>query len=211
MPRPDRDWLQSAFAGRYQPGVHCAGAAPGLSLREITGWGLMQMAAWRGRYSALCERVEQVLGSPPPAGPGRWTAASGLELLTVAPLRLWCLAADGDERLDALAASVDADSACVTWLGHSHARVRIGGPAARALLAQEIAIDLDASALDSGAIARTVLHHIPVLLQCRDAGAGVFDLYLPRSYAASGWEYLLDLATAHGYELHPRAGPDSAV
>ncbi|MDX1608690.1 MAG: hypothetical protein R3225_01045 [Halofilum sp. (in: g-proteobacteria)] len=208
MPRSEREWLQSALAGRYEPGVRATDAAPGLSLREIVDWDLVQLAAWRGRDDELAGHIGSVLGTARPA-PCTGVDADGLELLAVAPLRLWCVAPAGDPRLARLADSLDAAVGCVTPLGHSHARVRIGGPAARALLAQEIAIDLDPAACASGRIARTALHHVPVLLQCRDAAAGVFDLYLPRSFAASSWEYLLDLAEAHGYKLHPRAGPDS--
>lgn len=210
MPTADQERWQSALAGRYEPGVHATDTIPGLSLREIVDWDLVQLASWRGRHGDMAARIESALGTgpPPPCGSVHTDA---IELLGIAPLRLWCVAPSADARVARLVEAIDADVGCVTQLGHSHVRVRIGGPAARTLLAQEIAIDLDSASFADGRIARTALHHVPVLLQCRDADAGVFDLYLPRSFAASSWEYLLDLATAHGYELHPRGGPDSKV
>lgn len=169
-----------------------------ITLREIPIGGLVQAAAWRGRYRPLCEQVGEALNMAVPDAPSRWNETDGSEIFTVAPDRLWCLAPAGDTRIEALQKAIDEDTGCTTDLGHSHVRVRIEGPAARRLLATEIAIDLDANAFSAGRIARTTFHHVPVTLQCRDAQEGVFDLFLPRTFAASTWEYLLDLAHEHG-------------
>lgn len=199
--------IHSAFAHRYEPGRHPADAAPRLALREVVGWDLVQVAAWHGRVDALGERVARALGVTPPDAPGRCAAADGIEVLSVAPLRHWCIAPLGDPRLAALADAIDADTGCVTQLGHSHVRVRITGPATRRLLAQEVAIDLDPGAFPAGTVARTAFHHVPAMLQCTEADVNnpTFDLYLTRTFAESTWEYLLDLAEAHGYEILERA------
>lgn len=204
--------IRSPLATRYEIGRHTAAAEPGITLREIVGWDLVQAACWRGRGDALHAAVEQALGSTPPAGPNRCSAGDAVEILTVAPDRLWCLAPRGDARLAALAASLSPDAGCTTQLGHSHVRLRLGGPATRHLLAREIAIDLAPAAFPADRIARTSMHHVPVLLQCIEAeGDGVYDLYLPHTHAASGWAYLLDLAGAFGYEIAPRAVRDGSA
>ncbi len=203
--------IHSPFAHRYEPGRHPAEAEPCLSIRELVGWDLVQVAAWRGRVDALAERVGRALGVSPPQAPGRCAAADGIELLSVAPLRWWCIAPLGDARLAAVSDAVDADAGCVTRLGHSHVRARISGPATRRLLAQEVAIDLDPDPFPAGTIARTSFHHVPAMLQCIDAAAEIptFDLYLTRTFAESTWEYLLDLAEAHGYEILERTAVGS--
>jgi sarcosine oxidase subunit gamma len=127
-------------------------------------------------------------------------------ILSVAPNRLWCITAINDDRLARLANDLPREVGCTTQLGHSHVRLRIGGPAARHLLTQEIAVDLAPKAFPAGRIARTSLHHVPVLLHCLEpAGDGLFDLFLPYTYAASTWEYLLDLAEGSGYAIEPAA------
>ncbi|MDZ7828207.1 MAG: sarcosine oxidase subunit gamma family protein [Halofilum sp. (in: g-proteobacteria)] len=178
-----------------------------MTLCELTGWDLVQAAAWRGRYEPLCERVQQSLGVAPPDAPGRCVREGELEIITAAPSRLWCIGPVGSERLAGLAEAVDEETGCLTELGHSHARVRLRGPSVRDLLMQEIAIDLDPSVTDAGRVMRTGFHHVPVTLQCIDADAHhpTFDLYLPTTFASSTWEYLLDLATAYGYEILERA------
>lgn len=202
--------IRSALERAYDIGRYPTDAEPGVTLRELVDWDLVQVAAWRGRAEALHEAVAEALGVRPPARPNQLAGAHGVEVLTVAPQRLWCLGPVGDERLAALAAGVDEDTGCVTQLGHSHVRLRIAGPGARRLLAQEVAIDLAGPAFPTGSIARTSFHHVPVLLQSTDADADTFDLYVPRTFAASTWAYLLDLARAHGYEILNRCSPAEA-
>lgn len=202
MPDP-----RSVLGDRYVPG-RAEDGEPGVTLCELTGWDLLQAAAWRGGYDTLRGRVEEALGMAAPDGPGRCATDGDIELITAAPLRLWCIGPSGSDRLARLAATVDEDTGCVTELGHSHARVRLSGPCARDLLMQEIAIDLDPRHTDAGRVMRTGFHHVPVTLQCidADAHAPTFDLYLPTTFASSTWEYLLDLASAYGYEIRERAG-----
>lgn len=198
--------IRSPLANRYTVGRYPADREPGVTFRELVGHDLRQIACWRGRWAALAETVEHTLGTAPPEAPNRHQEANGIELMTVAPNRLWCIAERGDPRLGELSAGMDPDTGCTTELGHSQIRLRIRGPATRRLLAQEIALDLAPHAFPSGTIARTAMHDVPVLLYCVAAeGDGVFDLFLPHTFAASTWDYLLDLATACGYAIEAAA------
>jgi|AntDeeMinimDraft_5_1070356.scaffolds.fasta_scaffold00808_11 sarcosine oxidase subunit gamma len=204
--------IRSPLAAHYSVGRYPADCAPGVTFRERAGHDLRQIACWRGRAAALADTVERTLGVAPPDAPNRHREANGIELMTVAPNRLWCLAERGDPRLDELTASLDPEIGCTTELGHSQIRLRIRGPATRPLLAQEIALDLAPDAFPAGAIARTAFHHVPVLLSCVAAdNDGVFDLFLPHTFAASAWDYLLDLASAHGYAIEAPTGHTDAT
>ena len=196
--------IHSALERTYRVGRPGGDREPGVRLRELVGWDLVQVAAWHDRVAALSERVATALGVAPPEAPNRCRAAEAVEVMSVAPQRYWCIAPADDPRLAGLAAAVDTDTGAVTELGHSQTRVRVEGPAARRLLAQEVALDLDARAFPEGTLARTAFHHVPVLVLCVDADAGVFDLLIARSFAASTWEYLLDLGEAPGCEIGER-------
>jgi len=198
MPEP-----VSAFEDRYAVGRHPVGGEPGVLLREIIGWDLVQAACWRGQVEALHAAIEQRLGVAPPAAPSQCSAGDRVEVLSVAPRRFWCMVPPGDPRPAHLRAAIEPGIGCVTGLGHSHARVRLEGPAVRRLLARDITIDLEAARFPAGRIARTVMHRVPVTLQCIESTPGIFDLYLPRTFAGSAWEYLLELATTYGYEILP--------
>lgn len=199
--------IRSPLANRYTIGRYPDNRQPGVTFREIIGHDLRQVACWRGCRAALAETVERTLGFAPPEAPNRHHEANGIELMTVAPDHLWCIAERGDPRVGELIASLDPETGCTTELGHSQIRLRIRGPATRRLLAQEIALDLAPTAFPSGTIARTAMHHVPVLLYCIAAeDDGLFDLFLPHTFAASAWDYLLDLARTHGYAIEAAAG-----
>ena len=197
--------IRSPLAAHYPVGRHGAVASagdPAVWLYEIVGWDLVQAACWRGCTAALETAIAEATGVTPPA-PGHFRAADGVEVTAAAPDRYWCLAPAGDRRIADLAAAIDDDTGCLTQLGHSHIRVRIEGAGARRLLAREIALDLDPGAFPASRAARTMFHQVPVMLQCRQAQPGTFDLYLPHTYAAGTWAYLLDLALTLGYEVSP--------
>jgi len=191
----------SPLTDHYVPGCQPPdNRDPSVQLGEITGDDRIQIACWRGRDGDLRALLANTLGVEPP-GAGQFSSADGIEVLAVAPDRYWCLGARGDARLATLATAISDDVGCVTQLGHSHVRVRIQGAAARRVLAQEVAIDLEPSAFPTGSAARTVLHHVPVTLQCIAADSATFDLHVPCTFAVSTWTYLLELARPFGYEV----------
>ncbi len=73
-----------------------------------------------------------------------------------------------------------AGSAAVTEQGDGWAGLALGGPGARAALSRLVPLDLDPAAFPSGAMARSMLGHVPALLV---AGATDIELLVPRSYA----------------------------
>ena len=91
------------------------------------------------------------------------------------------------------------DDAVITDIGHSRAVVRIVGPAAPVVLNRGLPIDLDEEAFPVNAFAQSVVHHIPLLVHRieldRDVG---FDLYVPRDFAVSFWEWLITAAEPLG-------------
>ena len=81
--------------------------------------------------------------------------------------------------LDGLAAVTDQSDG---WAG-----LGLTGAAAGDVLARLVPLDLDPSTFPPGAVARSRLQHVPLLLV---AVAGGFELMVPRSYAASAVEDL---------------------
>jgi sarcosine oxidase subunit gamma len=79
--------------------------------------------------------------------------------------------------------------------------VRIAGPRGRDVLAKGTGIDL--ARLAANDVASTLLGDIAVILHAADTEA--VDLYVPRSYALTLWEWLLDAAEEYGTRIEPRA------
>jgi heterotetrameric sarcosine oxidase gamma subunit len=90
-------------------------------------------------------------------------------------------------------------------LDQSDGQVAIGmtGGSVRATLAKGCALDLHPDSFKLGDAAATLLGHIPVHLT--RTGADDFEILVPRSYAASLWDSLGDMAAEFGCEVQPAA------
>jgi len=77
----------------------------------------------------------------------------------------------------------------------------IEGPAARALLGRLLAIDLDPRVFPLRGFAQTGIHHVAGLLL--RASEDRYEFLVPRTFAASTWEVLIDVARSFGYDVMP--------
>jgi sarcosine oxidase subunit gamma len=139
---------------------------------------MVSLAPFRGRDA----EAAAVLGAdlPPPGG----TAPLADGRLIWAGLGLWLLRGPAAARLGAPAGWAVTDQSD-GWCG-----LALDGPAAEAVLARLVPVDLDPAAFPPGAAARTPLRHIPCLLVRTGPG---FELLVPRSMARSA---VRDLAQA---------------
>jgi sarcosine oxidase, subunit gamma len=81
--------------------------------------------------------------------------------------------------------------------------IGIGGAKVRATLAKGCAIDLHPDSLKPGDAAATLLGHIPVHLT--RTGIDDFEILVPRSYVASLWDSLGEMAAEFACEAQPAA------
>jgi sarcosine oxidase subunit gamma len=119
--------------------------------------------------------------------------------MRIAPDQYWVLGG-GSELGARLRSAIPADGGCVTSLDGARTRLLIEGPAARALLARLLAIDLDPKVFPLRGFAQTGIHHVAGLLL--RSSEDRYELLVPRTFAASTWEVLLDAARSFGYEIN---------
>jgi len=163
-----------------------------LAIGEISGRDLVQVAGWPESFDAVALRIFQLLGSSMPQETYRASAAGETTVFMIGPERLW-IAAPATKKLGAqLRAMFTPHEAVVTDLGHSRTVIRISGPSATAPLARGIAIDLDDNAFPVERFAQTAMREVGVLLH--RAARESFELYVPRSFAASLWDWLTEAA-----------------
>jgi sarcosine oxidase subunit gamma len=80
--------------------------------------------------------------------------------------------------------------------------INLKGPAVRVLLNRGLPIDLDSASFPVDSFAQSLIDHIPVLVHRAGADdVGGFDVYVPREYAVSFWEWLTDAAEPLGCEI----------
>ena len=91
-----------------------------------------------------------------------------------------------------------ASEAVTVDLSHSRTRVRLQGDDVTAVLNSFLPLDLRPASFPVGAVASTAFHHCGVTLLRSE---NCYELFLPRGFALSLWELLMESAMQYGLEI----------
>ncbi|MGH7126553.1 MAG: sarcosine oxidase subunit gamma [Stellaceae bacterium] len=187
---------QSALTGLLTPGVFGAAgpAGPGVEIREWKPLTAVQVAAFDPERAACS--IGTALGVPAPAGRNGVATAGDSTIFWTGPGRWLVVEPESRDLASLLAGHCPGDVAAVTDLSHARTTLRAERPKVRDLLAKLCTLDLDPAVFPPGTCAQTQLGQIAVLLYCRVEDG--FDIFLPRSFAASAWESIIDAALEFG-------------
>ncbi len=167
----------SALDGHYEPGCFGADGDPGVSLSEVRDLTLWQVAAWPDSLAAVSEKAGAAAGT------------NGT-LLLIEPLKWWLVGAQAPE--------LQADQGAILDLSHSRTHVKVSGPDATTLLNRHLPLDFREASFPVGSVASTAFHHVGVTLWRSEEG---YELLLPRGFALSLWQMLLESAAQFGCEV----------
>ena len=187
---------QSALAQALKPGVFGAAgpAGPGVEIRELKPLAVVQVAAFDAERAASA--IGTALGAPAPAGRNGVATAGDSTILWTGPGRWLVVEPESRDLASLLAHQCPGDVAAITDLGHARTALRAEGRKVRDLLAKLCTLDLDPAVFPPASCAQTQLGQTGVLLYCRAQDG--FDIFLPRSFAVSAWESILDAALEFG-------------
>jgi len=187
---------RSALAGWARAdGGPAAVSGPQLRIAEIRDWRLAQLTAWRGAREEFTRSVAAAFGGALPESLCRGTTLGGSRLIRLTRDQYWWIDAH-DAGFERLRSGFDPACGAFTDLSDARVRLAISGSAARELLAAGIALDLHPDVFAIGQSAQTGLHHTGVLLE--RVAADAYELFVPRTFAATIWEFLVDAALPHG-------------
>lgn len=194
---------QSALAAVYRTGtLGIQGGVPAVVIRERNNRDLVQISGWPDSFASVCAALGEALGLAVPKDCRTAASGKGRTIFRVGPERLWIVGA-ADDPAGPIAALRGA--AVVTGLGHSRTVIRVAGRAAPALLNRGLPVDLDEAVFPEQAFVQSVIHHIPVLAhRVTSEAATTFDIYVPREYAVTFWEWLTEAASALGCQVEER-------
>jgi heterotetrameric sarcosine oxidase gamma subunit len=199
----------SALNRDRQPGRYGADGDVGIILGEIQAATQMQFAAWPDTLDQMGAVAMDIAGVATVPAAGGVSRAGDISLLRVEPLKWWLVSpapvatppviASGVAS-SGVVASGAASSGVGVVLDISDARcwITVTGPRAATLLAHGLPIDLRPVAFADDAVVSTAIHHVGVTLWRADDG---FNLLVPRSYAASIWRLLFELAQQYGVDV----------
>ncbi len=187
---------RSALVECLKPGLHGAAGStgPGIEIREIKPLTAVQVAAFDADGAASA--VDRTLGAPAPSGRNGVATAGEATVLWTGPGRWLVIEPESRDLASLLRYPFPGDIAAVTDLSHARTALRVEGPKVRDLLAKLCTLDVDPAVLPAGSCAQTQFGQIGVLLYCR-AHDG-FDVFVPRGFAVSAWETILDAALEFG-------------
>lgn len=180
--------LQSARS----TGQFGASGTSGVIMEDVTGFGLIQYAAWGSTLSRVDDEVARVAGCSGAPSPGQIAKGSHGLLMRVEPLKWWLVTLRGQEL--AQVALTPAEGV-VLDMQSSRCWLRISGDNAEVLLNHFLPLNLQSSAFPVGTVASTGFHHVGVTLWRDEHG---LNLLLPRSSARSLWELLSETARQYG-------------
>ena len=180
----------SALAGHYAVGGFGQPGEPGVIFREVPGLVLHQISAWPGTLSRVGAQAAVAAGLAVAPGPGAASVGADGILLRVEPLKWWIHGVEAPE--------LSADTGTTLDLSHARAHVRVSGPQAAICLNRHLPMDLRDDFFPVGTVASSALHHVGITLWRSNDG---FDLFLPRGFALSTWEILIETAAQFGAEV----------
>ena len=180
----------TALQGHYQPGYTGRPGDPGVVMQEIKGLTLHQVAAWPHTLPEVGSVLAQQLGTDHFAGPGHASVGKKGAMLRIEPLKWWLL--------DHAPPEFNTDSAVVLDLSHARSHMRISGPSAADLLNRHCPLDLRSGVYPVNAVAASMIHHVGITLWHSTNG---YELFIPRGFALSIWQGLVDSAQQFGLEI----------
>ena len=194
----------SALAGIALPGRYGARTgSPGLVLQELGGVEIVALAARKGKGGALADAVRARWGVDLPGTPR--VVESGSTVFQWAGADQWLVLEDGGGgAVEQTLRHVAAGLASVTAQGDGRVVLRLGGPAARSVLASAVPVDLHPRAFRPGDTAMTLAGHIGIQLRQIDE-APTFEILAFRGYAGSLFGILYDAGLKSGVEVLPAA------
>jgi len=192
--------ILSALGGHIASGHHGAGkGAAGVTLQEMTGRDLLQVGAWPETVGAVAQELAAAIGTTAPAPRGPAVMAGTRAAFFVGPDKIWVTAPFADGFSATVGKLWPSSKAVVTELGHSRTVIRIGGANARDLIARFLAVDTDPALFPAGRVLSAGLHGLGVTLH--HVVDGTYDLYLPRTFALSLVEGIVEVAEQWGVEV----------
>lgn len=195
---------QSPLSAALSPGrLGVAGGEAGVTVTEISHFGLVQVMARRGRAADVAKAAKKGWGVSPPERPAAVTAKEAT-LVWSGPDQFLVLTGARDIA-DAVAPlrTIFAGLASLSDQSGGRALIRMSGAKVRDVLAKVSSVDLHEAVFPVGAAAATSIDHTGVnLWRGPDAedGSPTYNLLVFTSFADSLWHTLADAAAEYGVD-----------
>ncbi len=180
----------SALEGHYRIGSFNKQDDNSILISEIKNLKLNQLSVWFKTLENTNEKVEEFLGEKGCPKFGKSITVKDRSVFRIEPLKFWFIGGDMPH--------IPEDQGHILDLSHSRILLSISGKNSSNFLKRFLPIDLRENSFPINSVASTSFHHVGVTI-CRYDN--YFGLLIPRAFALSLWQILIESAEQFGYEI----------
>ena len=151
---------------------------------------LYQVGVWPDTLVSVGEQISKKLNLEMYPQPCKAFQSKDVAMLRTEPLKWWVVGSKVE--------TFSTDNACVLDISHSRTHLKISGSKKETLLNRFLPIDLREESFPINSVASTTFHHVSVTLW---RSKNHHEIFIPRAFAMSLWEMLLESAAQFGYEI----------
>ena len=180
----------SALEKYFKKGVFGKKDKTGIIFSENKNLILYQVAAWPETLNDIGIKLAKNLNLTAFPSANFAICSSQIAMLRIEPLKWWVIGSKIQK--------LSSEEGSILDLSHSRTHLIISGNDSSTLLNRHLPIDLRKTSFPLNSVASTAFHHCNVTLWHSKNG---FELFLPRAFALSLWEILIESAAQFGYEI----------
>ena len=183
----------SALETFYKVGKYSTNEKQSLTFKELKSLEILQIACWPDKIDELNNLLTKKLSIKNIPIFNKGIVFENKSLWRMEPLKWWLF----NKEIE-----VSEQIATILDMSHAFIGIEIKGDNSSLFLNRHIPVDLRAKNFPDLSSASTAIHHVSVKLF--KISSNNYCLYIPRGFALSIWEILLETADQFGYEVLER-------
>ena len=183
----------SALETLYKVGKYSISEKQSLKFKELKSLEIMQIACWSEKIDEINNLLLKKLKIKNNPGFNKGIVFENKSLWRIEPLKWWLF----NKEIE-----VSEKIGTILDMSHAFTGIEIKGDNSSLFLNRHLPIDLRSKNFPDLSSASTAIHHVSVKLF--KISSNNYSLYIPRGFALSIWEILLETADQFGYEVLER-------
>ena len=180
----------SALQTNYKTGSTKVDEKITLTFQEIRDLDIKQIAAWPSTIESVDLKLANVIDTINAPGFNQTLSKKDKHILRIEPLKWWIIGIGNFE--------IQSEEGAIIDLSHAFTVIEIKGDNVKNFFNRHLPLDLRDKIFPINSIASSAIHHVSVKIWRTDKG---YRLFVPRGFALSIWEILLETASQFGYEV----------
>ena len=180
----------SALVSNYKIGSMKVNGTIELTFQEIRDLDIKQIAAWPATLEDVDLKLAKIINLTNGPSFNQALSIKNKHILRIEPLKWWVIGVDNID--------IESKEGTIVDLSHAFTSIEIKGESVKNFFKRHLPLDLRDKSFPINSIASSAIHHVSVKIWRTDLG---YRLFIPRGFALSIWEILLETASQFGYEI----------